>query len=343
MSKNKLNFLGTCFVIALILLISSCSDSKSSKQQKAQTEKTTDETIDQNNETLQKNKLPANAWKAPDERTIPADEQGEMIRYGKELIVNTSAYLGPKGKAGVFANGLNCQNCHLDAGTKIYGNNYAAVMSSYPKVTARSGKTTSPIARIKGCFERSLNGRMPDSTSKEIKAMVAYMTWLNQGVENPEEMFGRGTEKISFLDRPADPKKGAQLYAIKCRSCHGENGEGTPYPDGKTFFYPPLWGELSYNDGAGMYRLSNFAGFIKNNMPFGASYENPQLTDEESWDIAAFVDSQTRPHKDPTGDYPDLNKKPVDAPYGPYGDSFSEVEHKFGPFQPIKDAHKTKS
>jgi len=344
MSKNKLTLLAICCGFFLAnSLISSCGDSGNSKQQNTQTSKSTKEALVSSNEVAQKNKMPVDAWKAPDESKIPGGEEGEMIRYGKELIANTAAYLGPKGKVGVFSNGLNCQNCHLDAGTRIYGNNYAAVMSSYPKVTARSGTITTPIARIKGCFERSLNGKMPDSTSKEIKAMVAYMTWLNQGVKNPEEMFGRGAEKIAFLDRPADPKKGALLYAAKCQSCHGENGEGMPNPDGKTFFYPPLWGSLSYNDGAGMYRLSNFAGFIKNNMPFGATYENPQLTDEESWDIAAFVDSQPRPHKDPTGDYPDLKKKPIDAPYGPYGDKFSETEHKYGPFQPIKDAYKTKS
>ena len=28
--------------------------------------------------------------------------------------------------------------------------------------------------------------------------------------------------------------------------------------------------------------------------------------------------------------------KPVDAPYGPYADRFSEQRHKFGPFQPIR-------
>ncbi|WP_250318055.1 c-type cytochrome [Pedobacter sp. B4-66] len=318
-------------VIGATSLISSCNGEKTPAQQNV-AKTTKDIAI-----------TPKEVWQAPDESTIPKNAKGEMIRYGKDLIANTSAYFGPKGRLGIFTNGLNCQNCHLDGGTRIFANNYAAVMSSYPKVTARSGKVTSPVARIKGCFERSLNGKMPDSTSKEIRAMIAYMEWLNQGVKDPENMYGRGTEKIALMDRPADPKKGALLYSSKCQSCHGGNGEGIAAAGGKTFIYPPLWGKLSYNDGAGIYRLSNFAGFIKNNMPFGATYKNPILTDEESWDIAAFVNSQARPHKDQKTDYPDLKKKPIDAPYGPYGDQFSEKQHKYGPFQPIKNTYKTKT
>jgi thiosulfate dehydrogenase len=33
-----------------------------------------------------------------------------------------------------------------------------------------------------------------------------------------------------------------------------------------------------------------------------------------------------------------LLTKPVDAPYGPYFDKFSEQQHKYGPFAPIRAA-----
>lgn len=78
-------------------------------------------------------------WKAPDANTIPSDKTGEEIRYGRELIAHTSDYLGSKGKVLMISNGMNCQNCHLDAGTKPFGNNYSAVASTYPKFRARSG------------------------------------------------------------------------------------------------------------------------------------------------------------------------------------------------------------
>jgi len=81
--------------------------------------------------------------------------------------------------------------------------------------------------------------------------------------------YGSGLEKLSFLDRAASPENGRLVYSNKCQSCHGSNGEGQPGLDGKTLATPPLWGTHSYNDGAGLYRLSNFAAFVKSNMPFG--------------------------------------------------------------------------
>jgi thiosulfate dehydrogenase len=75
-------------------------------------------------------------------------------------------------------------------------------------------------------------------------------------------------------------------------------------------------------------------------MPFGATYQNPQLSDEEAWNVAAFVNSQPRPHKDQRKDYPDLTKKPIDLPFGPYADRFSIRQHKYGPFKPIQKNRK---
>jgi len=102
---------------------------------------------------------------------------------------------------------------------------------------------------------------------------------------------------------------------------------------------PPLWGNDSFNDGAGMARLINAANFIHFNMPHGADYLHPQLSVEQAWDIAAYLISQPRPHKAGLDkDFPDLLEKPVDAPYGPYADGFSEQQHKYGPFAPIRAA-----
>jgi thiosulfate dehydrogenase len=82
--------------------------------------------------------------------------------------------------------------------------------------------------------------------------------------------------------------------------------------------------------------MSRLAGFIKNNMPLGATYNNPQITNEQAWDLAAFISSQPRPVKHFSYDWPSIKTKPVDHPFGPYSDSFTEHQHKFGPFGPIK-------
>jgi len=71
-------------------------------------------------------------------------------------------------------------------------------------------------------------------------------------------------------------------------------------------------------------------------MPLGATYEKPQLTDEEAWDVAAYVNSMLRPAKDLSRDWPDISKKPFDHPFGPYADSFSEEQHKYGPFKEVR-------
>ncbi|MBN8695006.1 MAG: c-type cytochrome [Bacteroidetes bacterium] len=276
-------------------------------------------------------------WKSPDTSTIPANDK-ELILYGKELISKTSSFFGTNGSIKKMAtNGMNCQNCHLDAGTKIFGNNYSAVYSTYPKYRARSGTNENIYKRINDCFERSLNGVALDTNSKEMKAIVAYIHWLGKDVAKGKKPEGAGLKDISFLDRAADPKKGEAVYTQKCLSCHQKDGSGQLNNDQVTFLYPPLWGKNSYNDGAGLYRLSNFAKFVKYNMPLGAAHDAPQLTDEEAWDVAAYVNSQPRPKKDTSKDWPKTKEKPFDHPFGPYADGFSEAEHKYGPYQIIKD------
>ena len=66
------------------------------------------------------------------------------------------------------------------------------------------------------------------------------------------------------------------------------------------------------------------------------SHAAPKLTEEECWDVAAFVNSQPRPHKDQSKDWPKYDKKPLDFAFAPYEDSFSENQHKYGPYKPIK-------
>jgi thiosulfate dehydrogenase len=287
-------------------------------------------------------KPPTGMWQAPDSTLIPLTPEGDLIRYGRELIAHTAVYLGPEGKVKQVSNGMNCQNCHLKAGTKIYGNNYAAVASTYPRFRARSGTTETVEKRINDCIERSLNGKPLDANSREMKAMIAYFQWLGQDVEKGVVPEGTGVFNLPLLERAADAVKGKMVYEKHCLVCHGPEGAGVPLKDSVEWKYPPLAGMNSYNVGAGLYRLSRFAGYIKMNMPNGISYENPVLTDEEAWDVAAYINSLPRPVKRFPDDWPDISKKPFDHPFGPYADSFPEEQHKYGPFRPITEARKAK-
>ena len=318
-------------LLGVVILIVTCNSIFSSEEKK------------EDDLFLNENLSTANEWKTPDINSLPDDEQGKLIRYGRELIVNTSLFFGPKGKIAAISNGMDCQNCHIDGGARNFGGCFSAVASTYPKYRERSGRIESIEFRINDCLQRSLNGKPIDSTSKEMQAMVAYLKWIGKDVPKKETPKGAGLETLEFLNRAADPEKGKQIFLAKCASCHGENGQGQFNHDSSFYLYPPLWGQNSYNVSAGLYRISRVASLVKNNMPFGqASHNSPQLSDEQAWDAAAFIVSQQRPEKFFGEDWPKIQTKPVDHPYGPYADGFSEKQHKYGPFPPIVEARKKK-
>ena len=268
---------------------------------------------------LEVNKIDTSAWVGASQYQIPLDtnQNGPLIRYGYELIAHTAKYLGPKGTVQHSTNGMNCQNCHLEAGTKPWGLNYGAVYSTYPKFRDRSGSIETIYKRINDCMERSLNGKALDTNSKEIKAIYAYIKWLGEGVPKGKKVRGSGIELITQLAVAANPKNGAVVFTQYCQKCHGLKGEGVMNKEGNMYEYPPLWGAHSYNDAAGINQLSKLAGFIKNNMPNPVNYRNPTLTTQQAWDVAAYISSQPRPTKDKSKDWPVLATKPFDYPFGP--------------------------
>jgi len=278
------------------------------------------------------------SWIAPS-LFVDQEMQGEerqLVMYGQDLIAHTARYLGPNGSVNAISNGMNCQNCHLQAGKRLDGNNYSAVFSTYPKFRDRSGSMETIYKRVSDCFERSLNGTAPDSNSREYQAIYAYIKWLGKDVPKDAKPKGSGIPKLKYLDRAADPAKGKIVYQNQCQSCHGADGQGQLNLAGNEYEYPPLWGDNSYNVSAGLFRLSNMAGYVYTNMPFNQAMPgNPKLSVEESWDVSAYVNSMPRPQKKFSEDWPNIAKKPFDHPFGPYADGFSEQQHKLGPFKPI--------
>jgi thiosulfate dehydrogenase len=275
-------------------------------------------------------------WHGPDTTQWATLPNGQQIRYGYNLIAHTARYIGPQGSVSQAANGMNCQNCHLRAGTMPFGNNYGAVASTYPRFRARSGTEEDIPKRVNDCFQRSLNGDSLPIQGAEMQAIVAYINWLGQDVPRGKKPVGSGIYRLVDLDRPASPSRGAVVYQMHCASCHGPDGQGQRQPGEAEYQYPPLWGPNSYNDAAGLYRLSNLAGYTWANMPFGTTAHTPTLTQEQAWDVAAFINSQPRPHVTFAGDWPNVSKKPVDHPFGPFADPFPETQHKYGPFGPIR-------
>lgn len=285
---------------------------------------------------IMKNRSVTPGWIVPDTGEITDPNEARLIKYGRSLIVHTSCYFGPKGIIAHKSNGLNCQNCHLKAGTKPNGNNYSLVAVGYPRFKERSGTVETIVKKVEDCFERSLNGSSIDSNSREMKAFVAYLKWIGKNVKKGTKPEGSGIEELAFMNRPADTAMGRVVYMTKCRTCHGNNGQGLLNTSGTGYTYPPLWGRHSYNIGASIYRLSKFAAFVKHNMPYNAD-SSARLTTAQAWDVAAFVNSQFHPYKNIDADWPKLSAKPYDYPFGPYADKlFSNNQRKYGPFGPIK-------
>lgn len=191
-----------------------------------------------------------------------------------------------------------------------------------------------------------MNGRALPVDGREMKAMVAYLQFLSTGVPVGRATEGRGTPALPLLDRAADPVRGRSVYTSTCQVCHQADGQGLrrgKSGDAAGYLFPPVWGDDSYNDGAGMHRLIASASFIRANMPLGTSTRLPMLSVEDAWDVAAFVNGQPRPARARRDlDYPDRSKKPVDAPFPPFADSFPLEQHRLGPFRAILDARKPK-
>lgn len=275
----------------------------------------------------------------PDTSTIPHNEEGELIWYGRDLVLNTAYYLGPNGTKGQYlGNKMNCTNCHLDAGTRPFGLNFFSSHARYPQYRARENKILTLAERVNNCIERPHNGSPMPLDSREMIAIVTYIKWLGQDVPVNKRVWGDNGTELTLPDVAANPENGKLIYEKECKSCHGENGEGKMKADGVCFEYPPLWGPNSYQPGSSMFRVVKAAQFIKSNMPNGTHWDNPKLTDQEALDVAAYVNhpDHIRPTKKGL-DYPNPNTKPVDYPFGPFTDPFSELQHKYGPWQPIID------
>ncbi|MCA9420700.1 MAG: c-type cytochrome [Nitrospira sp.] len=231
--------------------------------------------------------------------SIPSTPAGDSIRLGYNLIVNTQTY------AKTFVgNALSCTNCHLDAGRKVGAGTYVGVLYAYPQYKARVGKEISLGDRINECFERSLNGKALPPHSPETEAIQAYMSWLSQNVPPSADLSWLGFPLMTMTRKP-DKQHGQYVFANSCAGCHGPDGQGT-------MVAPPLWGPRSFNIASGLARLSKAAGFIKTTMPFNRP---GTLLDADAYDVAAFMNSHSRPdYALKAFDWP-KGGKPADSPY----------------------------
>lgn len=260
--------------------------------------------------------------------------------YGKRLIAQTPELLGPDVADAAMrytTSRLSCGSCHLGTGTEPGSLTLLLTSRHYPRFSGRVGAQTDIEDRVNECMQRSMNGKPLPANSPEMIAMAAYLRAL--GARNaataPSLVEPKDPPAFKIPGRAADPNAGQQVFTDRCAPCHGADGLGLLAAADRIhgYVFPPLWGPDSFNDGAGMHRVLTSAAFIKARMPLG----KPDLTNDQSFDVAAYLNAQPRPHMpNLERDYPDRTTKPIDNPYGPYADPFPQSQHQFGPFAPIQ-------
>ncbi|PLR82208.1 C cytochrome [Bacillus canaveralius] len=232
---------------------------------------------------------------------VPEGEEGELIKLGEKAHNETNTVLD-----GYVGNTLSCASCHANGGVDS-SLDLVGVSKTYPQYNSRAGRVVKLEDRINGCFKRSMNGKPLPLDSKEMKAMVAYYSFISTNV--PDGTKERPLAKLTKAEgdlAKVNIDEGRETYNKACITCHGEDGSGA----GTGL---ALWGDKSYNIGAGMARNRTAAGFIKEYMPKAPTggYEPGSLTEEEAMNIAAYINSMNRPDfpdkiKDwPKGDAPD--------------------------------------
>lgn len=211
----------------------------------------------------------------------------EAIRRGYDLFMNTQQLRGKN----VF-NNMNCVSCHMGEGARPFAGPVWPAAVYLPGFRPKNGHVNTLEERIAGCFSFSMNGKPPEYGSDDMVALATYHQWLATGAPMFPKVkaYGRGYPKLKDPEQPADYARGEALYKKNCAVCHAEDGDGL-VQDGKVIF-PALWGDNSYNWGAGISRMFTLSSFIKYNMPLGQAVP---LSDQEAWDLAQYIDSQERP------------------------------------------------
>lgn len=206
----------------------------------------------------------------------------DQVMLGYRIMLNTRDYAGE-----YVGNKLACVNCHFCAGNTTGGRNgsisLVGVTTRYPQFSQRDNREITLADRIQNCFMRSMNGKNLPNDSLEMKGLLAYLHWISQDVKGFKQLPWLGLREVRSSHEP-NAKEGEKVFNDKCMICHGEDGNGSAQA-------PPLWGENSFNDGAGMNTMGRLSAFVLDNMP----YQEPSLTVEQAMDVAAFIISKPRP------------------------------------------------
>ncbi|MEQ1662050.1 MAG: c-type cytochrome [Thiobacillus sp.] len=235
----------------------------------------------------------------PELDELPDNAWGKLVRDGRAIFIDTPA------RAPRFAgNGLSCSSCHLGEGRTPGAAPLWGAWSMYPTYRGKNDDVNTFQMRLQDCFRFSLDGMMPPLQSREIQALTAYSQWLARGTPAGTPVPGRGFVPVKREIEPSGDR-GRVVYGMKCAVCHGTDGQGVRSADGTRYQFPPVWGDDSFNRGAGMYTVRTAAAYIKGNMPLGRGMS---LDDQEAYDVALYLRLKDRPIDPRRGWFSDFSR-----------------------------------
>jgi len=296
-NKNKSFIYGFLLVVTLGVVILMANQLKLSREALNEKESTT-ETV------APTEQIAGIAHTPPSLDDVPEGPIGDAILRGYELTNDTSNVLRSEASSvedgEKRVNELSCTSCHAGAGIEEDSSSMVGVSAVYPMFIPRSGQIVTLEERINGCMVRSMNGEKFADDDEDLDAMVAYLTYISEGIPVGAEIPWRHQNNMDDVPTPS-VADGEEFYQQSCIACHAGDGSGTGSNSG-----PALWGEGSFNDGAGIARMTKMAGYIQNNMPIGAE---KTLSDQEASDLAAYILAQDRPEwENHDKDWPNGNR-----------------------------------
>ena len=176
---------GVAVVGAVCVLLAGCSRSNTAASNRLISAKTTMVT----------------AWEVPlnplTDTTLGTSQVAEQVRWGYKLFVDT-----PRQAPRLAGGKVSCANCHLNAGQRERALPLVGVAGVFPEYNARAARLISLADRVVDCFLRSENATghlsaagegggevddrpasevLPTTSTKEVLALSAYITWLSNG------------------------------------------------------------------------------------------------------------------------------------------------------------------
>ena len=239
---------------------------------------------------------PTNWYAGHNVSTLPPGPENDLIRYGEQLVAT------PRARS---ARARPIRPSVMPATISIVHTATSIAVSSRSAATGVDVRDVSDDGRRAGDVDRRTDQRLHDAEherqavargrprdGRHRRVSALHRPEAPQGVR----VAGMG---LPPLRKPARAPDRAGRGGVRAATAPVPQGPGSgraaDAPPGVGYEIPPLWGDDSFNSAAGMSRLETAAAFIRANMPIGTDYREPILTEQQAWDVAAFVTSQPRP------------------------------------------------